>query len=142
MSRRSRGSMLTAHTLKGLPPLSVFDNFDRLPGATDSALVEPLGLAATTAAWKRARTCVCCPKGAVICADAARKGSPTNTSSDARIVTEDIVFSFHPKVWSFRRSIEFIAGLLFPLIALSALLAALAAQAVRLELPNVNEGDR
>ena len=38
-------------------------------------------------------------------------------------------------------SLEFIAGLLFPLLALSAPFAALAAQSVRLELPECNEGD-
>jgi len=51
------------------------------------------------------------------------------------------VFSSQQKVWTFRRSLEFVAGLLFPLLALSAALAALAAQSVRLELPQVDEGD-
>jgi len=60
---------------------------------------------------------------------------------EARTVTEDIVFSSQQKVWTFRRSLEFVVGLLFPLIALSVTVAALAAQRVRLELPQVNEGD-
>jgi hypothetical protein len=59
----------------------------------------------------------------------------------ARTVTEDTVFSSQQKVWTFRRSLECIAGLLFPLLALSAALAAMAAQSVRLELPEVTEGD-
>ncbi len=57
------------------------------------------------------------------------------TRREARTVTEDIVFSSQQKVWSFQRSLEFVAGLLFPLLAVSAVLAAMAAEAVRLELP-------
>ncbi len=51
------------------------------------------------------------------------------------------MFSSRHLVWSFRRSLGFIAGLLFPLLALSAAVPALAAQAMRHELPEVNEGD-
>jgi hypothetical protein len=70
------------------------------------------------------------------------KPTPTRqTRREARTVTEDIVFSSQQKLWSFRRSLEFIAGLLFPLLALSVAVPALAAQVVRHELPEVNEGD-
>ena len=50
------------------------------------------------------------------------------------------MFSSRHKVWSFRRSLGFIASLLFPLLAISAG-PALAAHAVRHELPEVNEAD-
>jgi len=52
-------------------------------------------------------------------------------------VTEDIVSSCRRQVSSFRRSLEFTAGLLFPLLALPAL----AAQVMRHELPQINEGN-
>jgi hypothetical protein len=52
---------------------------------------------------------------------------------EARTVTEDIVFSSQQKVWSFQqRSLEFIAGLLFSVLALGV---------VPVELPECNEGD-
>ena len=50
------------------------------------------------------------------------------------------MFSSQQKVWTFRRSLEFVAGLLCR-CSLSTALAALAAHSMRLELPQVDEGD-